>query len=174
MDARRDSEPNPMKNRTTVERESERELVVTRTFNGPARIVFEAWTKPELFKRWWAPKSTGMSLLSCEMDVRVGGRYRLEFGHAASEQPMAFFGRYIEVTPHSRLVWTNDEGGEDGAITTVTFGETGGRTLLVLHELYPSKEALDAAGTGAADAMVETFAQLDELLLTLGASVGRS
>jgi len=162
-----------MKNRTTVERKSDRELVVTRTFNGPARIVFEAWTKPELFKRWWVPKSlSGVSLLSCEMDVRVGGRYRLEFGHAGS-QSMAFFGRYIEVTPHSRLVWTNDEG-DDGAVTTVTFEEKGGKTLLVMHELYPSKEALDAAGTGAADATVETFAQLDELLVTLGASVGRS
>ena len=159
-----------MKNRTTVERKSERELVVTRTFNGPARIVFEAWTKPELFRRWWAPKSMGMSLLSCEMDVRVGGKYRLEFEPDA----MAFFGTYLEVTPHSRLVWTNEEGGEGGAVTTVTFEDKGDKTLLVLHELYSSKEALDAAGTGAADAMVETFAQLDELLLTQGESVGRS
>ncbi len=114
MDARRESEPTPMKNRTTVERKSERELVVTRTFNGPARIVFEAWTKPELFKRWWVPKSMGMSLLSCEMDVRVGGKYRLVFGHGASK-PMAFFGTYLEVTPHSRLVWTNEEGDEGGS-----------------------------------------------------------
>ena len=158
-----------MKNRTTVERKSDRELVVTRTVNGPARIVFEAWTKPELFKRWWAPKSTGVSLLSCEMDVRTGGKYRLVFGHGASK-PMEFFGKYIEVIPHSRLVWTNEES-EDGAITTVTFEEKDGKTLLVMHELYPSKEALDAAGTGSADATVETFAQLDELLVTLGASV---
>ena len=170
MDARRESEPTPMKNRTTVERKSERELVVTRTFDGPARIVFEAWTKPELFRRWWAPKSMGMSLLSCEMDVRVGGKYRLEFEPDA----MAFFGTYLEVIPPSRLVWTNEEGGEDGPVTTVTFEEKGGKTLLVMHELYSSKEALDAAGTGSADATVETFAQLDELLLTLGASVERS
>jgi uncharacterized protein YndB with AHSA1/START domain len=161
-----------MKNRTTVERKSERELVVTRTVNGPARIVFEAWTKPELFKQWWAPKSIGVPLLSCEMDVRVGGRYRLEFGHESSKS-MAFFGRYIEVTPHSRLVWTNDES-EDGAVTTVTFEEKGGKTLLVLHELYLSKEALDAAGTGAADAMSESFEQLDELLAAQSASVRRS
>jgi len=159
-----------MKDRTTVERKSERELVVTRTFDGPARIVFEAWTKPELFRRWWAPKSMGMSLLSCEMDVRVGGKYRLELEPGA----MAFFGTYLEVTPHSRLVWTNEEGGEGGPVTTVTFEEEGGKTLLVMHELYPSKEALDAAGTGAADAMVETFAQLDELLVVLVASAGRS
>ena len=169
MDARRESEPTPMKNRTTVERKSERELVVTRTVNGPARIVFEAWTKPELFKQWWVPRSLGMFLRSCEMDVRVGGKYRLEFEPDA----MAFFGTYLEVTPHSRLVWTNEESDED-SVTTVTFVEEGGKTLLVLHELYSSKEALDAAGTGAADALVETFAQLDELLLTLGASVGRS
>jgi len=166
MDARRESEPAPMKNGTTVKRKSDRELVVTRTINGPARIVFEAWTKPELFKRWWAPKSMGMSLHSCEMDVRVGGKYRLEF----ENESMAFFGRYIEVIPHSRIVWTNDEGGDGGPVTTVTFEEKGGKTLLVLHELYPSKEALDAAGTGAADAMGEMFEQLDELLVTLGAS----
>jgi uncharacterized protein YndB with AHSA1/START domain len=162
-----------MKNRTTVERRSEREVVVTRTFNGPARIVFEAWTKPELFKQWWVPKSMDMFLRSCEMDVRAGGRYRLVFGHDASK-PDEFFGRYIEVIPHSRLVWTNDESGDGGPITTVTFEEKDGKTLLVMHELYPSKEALDAAGTGAADATVETFAQLDELLVTLGASAGRS
>ena len=172
MDARRESEPTPMKNRTTVERKSERELVITRTFNGPARIVFEAWTKAELLKRWWAPKSTGVSLLSCEADVRVGGRYRLEFGNDASK-PMAFFGRYIEVTPHSRLVWTNDES-DDGALTTVTFEEKGGNTLLVMHELYPSKEALDGAIAGMEGGMPETFEQLDELLVALGASVGRS
>lgn len=167
MDARRESEPTPMKNRTTVERKSEREIVVTRTFNAPARIVFEAWTRPELFKQWWAPRSMGMTLHSCEMDVRVGGGYRLVFDNG-----MPFFGRYLEVTPHSRLVWTNDEGGDGGPITTVTFEEKDGKTLLVLRELYPSKDALDAAGTGAADAMGEMFEQLDELLVTLGASVG--
>jgi uncharacterized protein YndB with AHSA1/START domain len=177
MDARRGSEPTSMKNRTTVERKSERELVVTRTFNAPARIVFEAWTKPELLKRWWAPKSAGVSLLSCEADVRVGGRYRFEFGHEASKpktpKPMAFFGRYIEVTPHSRLVWTNDES-DDGAVTTVTFEEKDGKTLLVMHELYPSKEALDGAVAGMEGGMPETFAQLDELLVTLDANEGRS
>ncbi len=172
MDAGRESEPTPMKNRTTVERKSERELVVTRTFDGPARIVFEAWTKPELLKRWWAPKSAGLSLLSCEADVRAGGRYRFEFGHEGSKS-MAFFGRYIEVTPHSRLVWTNDES-DDGAVTTVTFEEKGGKTLLVMHDLYPSKEALDGVIAGMEGGMRETFEQLDELLLTLGASAGRS
>ncbi|MEA2464945.1 MAG: hypothetical protein QOJ98_2692 [Acidobacteriota bacterium] len=169
MDVRKDSERTSMKDRTTVERKSDREVVVTRTFNAPARIVFEAWTTPELFKQWWVPKSMGMLLRSCEMDVRVGGRYRLEFEPDA----MAFFGTYLEVTPHSRLVWTNDEGGDGGSVTTVTFEEKDGKTLLVLHELYSSKEALDAAGTGAADALVETFEQLDELLVTLEASVGR-
>lgn len=155
MDARSASE-------TRVERTSERELVVTRTFNAPARIVFEAWTRADLSKRWWLPKSMNMALRSCEMDVRVGGMYRLVF----EPDGMAFFGTYVEVTPPSRLVWTNDEGGEAGPVTTVTFEEKDGKTLLVMHELHPSKEALDAAGTGAADATVETFAQLDELLLT--------
>jgi uncharacterized protein YndB with AHSA1/START domain len=171
MDAIRESEPTPTKDRTTVERQTEREVVTTRTFNAPARIVFEAWTTPELFKRWWVPKSMGMSLRSCEMDVRAGGRYRLVFAHEAGE--FAFFGSYLEVTPHARLVWTNEES-DDGPITTVTFEERGAETMLVVRELYPSKEALDAAGTGAADAMVETFAQLDELLVTLGASEGQS
>ena len=169
MDATRETELAPATNGTTTERTSDRELVVKRTFNAPARLVFEAWTKPELFKQWWAPKSMGMFLRSCEMDVRAGGRYRLVFGDDASN-PAEFFGRYLEVTPHSRLVWTNDEGGEGGSVTTVTFEEKDGKTLLVMSELYPSKEALDAAGTGAADAMSETFEQLDELLVTLGAS----
>ena len=161
MDARSNSEIATAK-RTTVERRSDRELVVTRSFDAPARLVFEAWSNPELFQRWWVPKSMGMHLHSCEMDVRTGGTYRLNFGDG-----MDFFGRYIEVTPPSRIVWTNEEGGEDSSVTTVTFDEQGGQTLLVMSELYPSKEALDAAGTGAADAMHETFAQLDELLATL-------
>ena len=168
MDAGRESELAPMKNRTTVQRKSERELIVTRTFDGPARLVFEAWTQPELFRQWWVPKSMGMSLLSCEMDVRVGGKYRLVFAHEGSES--AFFGSYLEVTPHSRLVWTNEES-DEGSVTTVTLAEKGGQTLLVMHELYPSKEALDAAGTGASDVMKETFEQLDELLVALGESV---
>ncbi|ESY46393.1 SRPBCC family protein [Mesorhizobium sp. RSR380A] len=170
---RQRTESEPTNSRTTVERKSERELVVTRTVNGPARIVFEAWTKPELFKQWWVPKSMGMFLRSCEMDARTGGTYRLVFGHDASDLH-EFFGRYIEVTPHSRLVWTNEEGGDGGPVTTLTFEEKGGKTLLVMHELYPSKEALDAAGTGAANAMGETFEQLDELLVVLGEGVRRS
>jgi uncharacterized protein YndB with AHSA1/START domain len=164
-----------MKNRTTVERKSERELVVTRTFNGPARIVFEAWTKPELLKRWWAPKSFGISFISCETDIRTGGKYRFVFGHAASKQPMEFFGRYIEVIPHSRLVWTNEEGGEGGAVTTVTFEERGAETLVVMHDLYPSKDALDGAiASGSTSGAGESFEQLDALLVSSGASVGRS
>lgn len=173
MDATRENELTAMKNRTKVERTSEREVVVTRTFNGPVHLVFEAWTKPELIKRWWVPKSMGMTLLTCEMDVRAGGKYRFVFSYGEA-QPMEFFGRYLEVTPNSRLVWTNEEGGDAGPVTTVTFEEKGSKTLLVMHELYPSKEALDAAGTGAAEATVETFAQLDELLAALDASAGRA
>ena len=170
MDAKKDTElnPKPTKNRTTVEPKSEREVVVTRTFDAPARIVFQAWTTPALFKRWWVPKSIAMTFLSCEADVRVGGRYRFVFGLDGSKT-MAFFGRYIEVTPHSRLVWTNEEDEGGGAVTTVTFEEKGDQTLLVLHELHPSKEAVDGAiafGAGTC----ETFEQLDELLVTLGAS----
>ena len=169
MDASKDSEVAPVKNRTTVERKSDRELVVTRTFDAPARIVFEAWTRPELFMRWWAPRSMGVPLLSCEMDVRTGGKYRLEFGQDASNS-MAFFGKYIEVIPDSRLVWTNEEE-EDGGVTTVTFEETGGKTLLTYRELFASKEALDEQGGGI---LPEQLDQLDELLAALGASVSGS
>src|SRR3954467_7643788 len=171
MNAGSDSKPGPVKNHTTVERKSDREVTVTRTINGPARIVFEAFTRSELLERWWVPRSMGMTLLSCEVDARVGGKYRLVFDHAP--EPVAFFGTYVEVKPHSRLAWTNEEGGEGGSVTTVTFEERSGKTLVVLRESYPSKEALAAAGTGAADAMIETFDQLDELLVTLGESSGQ-
>ncbi len=168
MNPRIESNPGPVTNRTTVERRSDREVIVTRTINGPPRIVFEAFSRAELLSRWWVPRSMGMTLLSCEVDARVGGKYRLVFD--ADPEPAAFFGTYIEVEPYSRLAWTNDEGGEGGSVTTVTFEEVGDRTLVVLRESYPSKEALDAAGTGAADAMIETFDQLDELLVALGES----
>ena len=172
MNARIEGKPGPVTNRTTVERKSDREVVVTRTINGPARIVFEAFTKAKLLERWWVPKSMGMTLLSCEVDARVGGKYRLEFD-VGSGEPAAFFGTYVEVTPYSRLVWTNEEGGEGGPVTTVAFEEKGGKTVVVLRESHPSKEALDAAGTGAAEAMIETFDQLDELLVALGESSGQ-
>jgi uncharacterized protein YndB with AHSA1/START domain len=172
MDARIESKPAHGKNRTKVERTSDREVVVTRTINGPARMVFEAFSRAELLRRWWVPRSMGMTLLSCEVDARVGGKYRLEFDIGGPE-PVAFFGTYVEVKPYSRLAWTNDEGGEGGSVTTVTFEEKDGKTLVVLRESYPSKEALDAAGTGAADALVETFDQLDELLVALGEGSGR-
>jgi uncharacterized protein YndB with AHSA1/START domain len=156
-----------MKNETTTARTSERTLVVTRTFNAPARLVFEAWTEPELFQRWWVPKSIGLTLLSCEMDVRVGGGYRLVFDW--KPEPLAFFGKYLEVTPHTRLSWSNDES-PDGAITTVTFDESGGKTRVVVEDLYPSKEALDAAiASGSTAGFTEQFVQLDELLISRGA-----
>jgi uncharacterized protein YndB with AHSA1/START domain len=154
--------------RTTVQKTSDREVVVTRTFDAPARLVFEAWSNPELFKKWWVPRSMGMTLRSCEIDVRTGGKYRLVFGEDPANT-MAFFGTYIEVVPDKRIVWTNEEGGEDGSVTTVTLEERDGKTLLVMSELYPTKEALDAAGTGAQDATHETFGQLDELLAELAA-----
>lgn len=165
MPERKDREINSAKYAVTVERKSGRELVVTRTFNGPARIVFDAWSKPELLRRWWVPKSFGASFLSCEADVRTGGTYRFVFSHPSSEQPMPFFGRYVEVTPGARIVWTNDEGDADGPVTTVTFEETGGETLVVIRELYPSKETLDdAMATGSISWSGEQFEQLDQLL----------
>lgn len=156
-----------MNNPTTVERKSERELVITRTFKAPAHIVFEAWTKPELLKRWWTPKSFGITFVSCEVDARAGGTYRFVFSHPDFEQPMAFFGKYVEVTPYSRIVWTNEES-PDGALSTLTFEENGDKTLLVLHELYPSKQALDdALASGSPGAAGEQFELLDEILATL-------
>jgi uncharacterized protein YndB with AHSA1/START domain len=175
VEERKDSDISLPKYDTTVERTSERELVVTRTFNGPAHIVFDAWTEPELLKRWWIPKSCGASFLSCEADVRTGGTYRFVFSHPSVEQPMSFFGRYVEVTPGSRLVWTNDEGDEGGSVTTVTFNETGGETLVAIHELYPSKQALDdALASGSISWSGEQFEQLDQFLAAPGASVQAS
>jgi len=157
------------KNPTTAERTSDRELVVRRTVNGPARLVFEAWTKAELFQRWWVPKSYGLTLLSCEMDVRVGGQYRLVFRHGDST--MAFFGTYREVTPPSRLVWTNEEGEDGETVTTVTFDERDGKTLLVVHDLYPSKDALDAAiASGSTGGMPDQLDQLEEFLASFDPS----
>src|ERR1700722_5126032 len=156
MDVRRESEVTASENRTRVGRKAELELVVRRTVNAPARLVFEAWTKAEQFRKWWVPKSFGVSLLSCEMDVRVGGQYRLVFPF--EDSTMEFFGTYLEVTPHSRLVWTSDEGEAGQTIPTVTFDETAGKTLVVLRDLYPSTEALD---TGSTNAMPEALDQLD-------------
>jgi uncharacterized protein YndB with AHSA1/START domain len=168
MNAKSESEPAPTKDLMTVERKSERELVVKRTINAPSRIVFEAWTNAELFQRWWVPKSCGLTLLSCELDVRVGGVYRLVFRHPDAPEPMAFHGNYLEVTPHSRLVWTNEEAGGNGQITTVTFEESRGQTLLIMHDLYPSKEALDKAiASGSTSGTDETFNQLDELVVAI-------
>jgi uncharacterized protein YndB with AHSA1/START domain len=151
------------RNRTNVERKSDRELLVTRLFDAPPSKVFRAWSEPELFRRWWMPKSvSGVSLLSCDMDVRTGGKYRLEFG-AEGSGSMAFYGKYLDVVPGERIVWTNDEG-EEGAVTTVTFEDQGGKTLLTFHEIYPSKEALDEAMTGSAAGLPEQLDQLEELL----------
>jgi uncharacterized protein YndB with AHSA1/START domain len=172
MEKRKDSHTKPTRNSTTVERKSDRELVVTRIFKGPAHVVFNAWTKPELLKRWWVPRSCGISFVSCEADVRTGGKYRFVFSHPSAEQPMAFFGRYLEATPPTRLVWTNDEGEEPGAVTTVTFDERAGETLVVMHDLYPSKQSLDdAIASGSTSGSGEQFEQLDQLLVALEAGV---
>ncbi len=166
------SEPTPKGNPTTSERKSEREMVITRTFDAPPRLVFEAWTTPALFRQWWVPKACCATILSCEQDVRVGGGYRLEMAHPKVPTPLAFFGRYLEVVPNARLVWTNEES-PDGAVTTVTFEEKDGKTLLVLSDVYPTKEALDNAIEGMEEGMPETFAQLDEFLLARGAAAGQ-
>lgn len=167
MGAAGTGEATPSRHRTLVERKSERELVVTRTVNAPAHLVFEAWTNAELFRQWWVPRSYGLNLMSCDMDVRVGGQYRLVFRHGDST--MAFFGTYLEVAPPSRLVWTNEEGDGGETVTTVTFEEKAGATLVVVHDRYPTKEALES---GSADAMPEAFDQLDELLASLGSRPG--
>ncbi|WP_343616082.1 SRPBCC domain-containing protein [Novosphingobium sp.] len=159
----------------TVERRSDRELVVTRRVNGPPALVFRTWAEPELFRRWWAPASFGLTIISYEADVRSGGTYRLVMGHASSDQPMAFFGKYIEVVPGARIVWTNDEGDEEGPVTTVTFEEKDGQTLVVVHDLYPSKEALDEAiASGSTSGWGEQLDQLEKLVLEPGISAPSS
>lgn len=152
--------------RTAVQRKSDRELVITRLFDAPPRILFRAWAEPELFRLWWVPKGKGITLLSCETDVRTGGRYRLEFA-AGGADSMAFYGRYLEVVPNERIIWTNEET-DEGSVTTVTFEDQDGKTLLTFHELYPSKEALDEAMAGSAEGLPTQLDQLDELLPTVG------
>lgn len=149
--------------RTNVERKSDRELVVKRTFDAPARIVFEAWSKADLFRQWWIPKAMRPSLLSCDIDMRAGGSYRLVFRFPGTDQPLAFFGTYKEVVPNKRIVWTNEES-DEGAVTTVTLEESAGKTLLTFHELYPTTAALEEALAGSAEGLPEQFAQLDDLL----------
>ena len=152
-------------NPTHVERKSDREFVATRTFDAPARLVYEAWRNPDLFRKWWVPEGAGMTLESCEMDVRTGGRYRLVFRHPQFDGPMAFFGRYTDVVPNERIAWTNDESGDhEGSLTTVTFEERDGKTLVSYSELYPSAEACDEALAGSAEGLPGQFAQLDQLL----------
>jgi uncharacterized protein YndB with AHSA1/START domain len=159
------NEPARNKNQATVERRSDREVVVTRTFDAPARLVFEAWSNPELFQKWWLPTSFAITLQSYEADVRVGGTYRLVL--TAQGATMAFYGRYLEVTPHSRLAWTNDEGGEGGAVTTVTFTEKGGKTTVAVSNVFPTKEALDAE-IGSTEGLPESLDQLEQLLAHAG------
>ncbi len=154
--------------KTTAERKGEREMVVTRLFDGPARLVFKAWTTPELLKQWWAPKSTGATLVGCEIDLRTGGSYRYTFAHPSREEPLAFFGKYLEVIPDAKIVWTNEES-EDGAVSTLTLEEKDGRTLLTISEIYPTKEGVDEALQGVAEGMPEQFDQLDAMLVELGA-----
>lgn len=156
----------------TVERTSDRELVVTRIVRGPARLVYEAWARPDLFRRWWAPASFGVTIVSYEADVRTGGTYRLEMGHPSSEQTMAFYGRYLDVVPNARIVWTNDEGDQDGPVTTVTFEESDGDTLVTVHDRYPSKESLDEAiASGSTSGWGEQLRQLDAILSDPGAGI---
>lgn len=168
-----DKEIETPKNRTTAERTSDRELVTKRMFDAPARLVFRAWTDPGLFPRWWVPASFGLTLVSYEADIRLGGTYRLVFSHPEAPEPMAFFGTYLEVVPYARLVWTNEEGGDPGQTTTVTFQEADGRTAVVVTDLYPSKEALDEAiATDSTGALPLQFDQLDEILRELPAEAG--
>lgn len=154
---------------TAVDRRSDRELVITRSFDAPVHLVFKAWADVDVFIKWWVPKSFGITVVSYEADIRTGGSYRFVFRHPASEQPMAFFGRYLEVTPNQRLVWTNEES-PDGSTTTVSFSESDGGTLVVVSDLYPSKAALDeAVASGSTGAFPEQFAALEQVLAGISA-----
>jgi uncharacterized protein YndB with AHSA1/START domain len=159
---RQPSDIAPGRNRTALERKSERELVVTRVFDAPPRLVFKAWAEADLFRRWWVPKNAGIELLACEMDVCTGGAYRLQFA-AGDNGTMTFHGKYLEVVPGERIVWTNEEE-EGGAVTTVTFTDHGGQTLLTFHELYPTAAALEEALSGAAAGLPTQLDQLEDLL----------
>lgn len=165
MDIAQTTDHVPGRYPTTARRQSDLELIVTRTFDAPVRIVFQAWSDFELFKRWWIPKSSQVYFVSSRADIRTGGSYSFEMGHPAFENPMTFFGRYLEVTPNSRIVWTNEEAGPNGSVTTVTFEERDGKTHMTLVDRYPTKEALDAAiESGATSGYDETFSQLEAVL----------
>jgi len=170
MDARKSSKPlNRTANQTAMELTSDLEIVITRTFNGPPRIVFEAWTRPELVRRWWAPKALGVSVVSIDADVRVGGRYRYVLQRGDGGGEVAFSGTYREVAPPSRLVYTQAfEPYPDEVIITITLTERDGQTDFVSHELWPSKEIRDMAmSTGMEKGMRMTMDQLDELVASL-------
>lgn len=146
---------------TVVERISDRELEAVRLFDAPPALVFRAWSDADIFRRWWIPEGAPITLVGCDMDVRTGGTYRLEF--AAGDQTMAFYGKYLDVVRNERIVWTNDEG-EDGGVTTVTFEEQDGKTLLTYREAYPTPEALEEAMAGSAQGLPQQLEQLDAML----------
>lgn len=155
----------PSETPTTAEHTSDCDYVVTRAFSAPLHKVFAAWSEAALFQRWWVPKSFGLTLLSCEMDARMGGKYCLTFRHPESGEPLPFHGTYVAVSAPCLLSWSNDEEGGAAQITTVKFAESAGGTSVTMQERYPSKDALDEAiATGTVCSMDEPFAQLDELL----------
>jgi len=161
------------KHDTSMELRDDRDVVIARTFNAPARLVYDAWTKPEFVRRWWAPRSHGVSLVVCDADIRVGGAYRyvMRKDGDGADGDIGFSGRYVELTPHSRIVLTQifepmADAGE--VVITVSFDEVDGQTHLVSQERYPSKEARDAAvGAGMEQGMRESMDQLEALVVAL-------
>jgi uncharacterized protein YndB with AHSA1/START domain len=157
-------------NKMKLELVGDREIVMTRSFAAPARLVFEAYTKADLVAKWWAPKKCGVEMVSCEAEVRVGGKWRYTLRNPDTEV-VAFYGEYREVTAPERVVYTEQFSKfPDGppVIVTVTFVERDGRTEMTSTQLYPSKEVREmVVATGMEFGANETLNQLEEVLRSL-------
>lgn len=155
-----------------VDMPSDREVRVTRTFKAPARLVWDAHTKPELMRKWLRGYD-GWSMPVCDMDVRVGGSYRWRWRNDETRDEFGFFGKYLEVTPAARLVFEQhyDPGTfglpmtNEPVIITNAFEEAGGITTLIVTMLYASKAERDnASATDMTDGMEHNYKFLDAML----------
>jgi len=158
-----------MKNTGTlkVTTPTEREIVMTRVFDAPRRLVFDAFSKPELLKRWFGPR--GWSLAVCEVDLKVGGGFRFVL-RGPDGREMGMRGVYREIVPPERSVHMesfDDYPGESQV--TAVFVEENGKTTLTATVLYPSKEVRDIViKSGMEHGAAESYDKLAELLASMG------
>ena len=121
------------------EPESEREITITRVYDAPARLLFEAYSKPEHIKQWFGPKGWPVTL--CEMDFRTGGRFRFAMTGPSGKQNTPFGGEYLEIVANRKIVYDNgfETKGAGRMVVTVTYDEIGGgKTRLTIHTVFES------------------------------------